>query len=95
MIQELKSSAPSISFGFGLTETSLSVDMSVTVWLSTIYNQSVYSFQLVAAGATIIKVSNYEYRLTYSTPGSKDIYLNVSTKEKQTLKSNTITVIVK
>jgi len=96
MIQELKTATPFITFGYGLTQMSVPGGTSVTVWLNTMFDQSVYSFQLVYSGATMVKISNYEYRITYNTPGAHNIYLNVSfsasAKDKQTLKSNTITV---
>jgi len=96
MIQELKNITPFVSFGFGLTRAEINVATPVTVWLDTLYNQSEFDFTIVANGATVVKVSNYEFRLAYVTTGNREIYLNVGTKDKvTTLKSNTLTIIVK
>lgn len=94
MIEELKNIRPFISFGSGVTQREVQAGETVTVWLGTLYNQNIYSFTLVAGG-TVHKVSNYEYRVTYTTPGTHTIYLVVNTKVKGSdLQSNTITLNV-
>lgn len=94
MIEELKNIKPFISFGNGITQKEVQAGETVTVWLGTLYNQNIYSFTLVSGG-TVQKVSNYEYRITITAPGTHSIYMVVNTKVKGSdLQSNTITLNV-
>jgi plastocyanin len=94
MIEQLKNAPPFIDFGFGRTHLQVAVGEPVTVWLNTLYNQDVYSFNLTARG-TITKISNYEYEVMYTQPGSYEVKLGVSTSNKKvSLESNVLTLIV-
>lgn len=94
MIEQLKTIKPFISFGNGVTQKEIQSGQTVTVWLGTLYNQNIYSSTLVTGG-TVQKVSNYEYRVTFTAPGTHSIYLVVTTKVKGSdLQSNTITLNV-
>jgi len=94
MIQELKNITPFISFGFGLTRAEINVATPITVWLDTLYNQSEFEFTIGANGATVNKISNYEYRLTYTSTGYKEVVMNIGTKDKNFLRSNTLILTV-
>ncbi|MCR5863062.1 hypothetical protein LRS05_13410 [Flavobacterium sp. J372] len=95
MIHELRNTPPFIDFGFGITQHTVGVGQIATVWLSTLYNQDVYNTGLNANGAVITRVSSFEYEVTYSTPGTYEISLNVgSNTRKISLQSNTITLTV-
>lgn len=95
MIQELKNIKPFVSFGFGVTKTEVNTNTPITVWVDTLYNQDEFEFFIGANGATVNKISNYEYILTYATTGYKEVVINVGTKDKQlNLRSNTLIVTV-
>lgn len=95
MIHALRTTTPFIDLGFGITQQEVPAGTPVTVWVNTLYNQEVYSFTLTAPGAVITKISNYEYSLTYATPGTYTISLGVSnTGKKTSLASNILTITV-
>ncbi|MGV3459906.1 MAG: hypothetical protein ACO1N9_05555 [Flavobacterium sp.] len=95
MIHELRNAAPFIDFGFGVTAQTANVGDKVTVWLSTLYNEGVYQTGLNASGGNVTKISDYEYEVSYATPGTYEISLAVgSTVRKISLQSNTITLTV-
>lgn len=95
MIQQLKTLTPFISFGFGVTQQQVAANTPVTVWLNTLYNQDAYTFTLLAAGAAVTQISNYEYVVTYPATGTYTISITVATPDKKiSLTSNILTVIV-
>jgi len=95
MIQQLKTAAPIITFGFGVTQTQVAAGQPVTIWLSTLYNQLAYTFRLAAVGGQITKISNYEYSVTYSAKGSYTINVTVNSTDKTiSLVSNTLNLTV-
>lgn len=95
MINQLKTLPPFIDFGFGKTQQQVTVGTPVTVWLNTLYNQETYSFTLHATGAAVTRISNYEYVVTYPTPGTYTVSMGVGTANKKiSLASNTLTLIV-
>ena len=94
MIQQLKNIPPFIDFGFGITQVQVTAGQPVTVWLTTLYNQDVYTFSLTAQG-TVTKISNYEYVVAQTQPGTYTIKLGVNTSDKKiSLVSNILTLIV-
>jgi hypothetical protein len=95
MIQEIRSAQPFIDFGFGITQHTVGIGQTAVIWLSTLYNQDAYNTGLNANGATITRISPFEYEVIYSTPGTYEINLNVgSNTRKISLQSNTITLTV-
>lgn len=95
MIQELRNTKPFIDFGLGITATTVKTGEAVTVWLSTLYNADVYETGLTSPGGTSTKISDYEYEVSYATPGTHEISLTVSsTARKISLQSNTLTLTV-
>lgn len=94
MIAEARNIQPYIEFENGFTEVTPVKGVPVTVWLNTLFNTGMYTFDLVSDGI-IEKVSDYEYRVTISTIGEHNVYLNVIAKDKHTvLKSNELTIII-
>ncbi|KAF2518259.1 hypothetical protein E0W68_09550 [Flavobacterium salilacus subsp. salilacus] len=96
MIQEIKNRPPYIH----ITDLKISfpVGENITVWLSGQYNEAEYNYSLTAIGAaTNEKVSNYEYSLTYDTPGTYTLFAVLTgkgaTKGKE-LTSNILTLTV-
>lgn len=69
-------SAPRISFGFGLTEKTITLGESVTVWLDTVYNPGTVSIEMDITTKT--KVSDYQYTVTPDAVGLLEITLEVS-----------------
>ena len=96
MIQEIRSTPPFIDFGFGITETTIATGKPATVWLSTLYNQDDYIVLLAAFnGGTVTPVSNYQFKVSYTTPGTYQLQITVYTKAKNiSLASNILTLIV-
>lgn len=95
MIQQLATITPFIDFGFGLTNKEIVAEKPITIWLNTIYNQEVYSFTLIATGAAVTKISNYEYVVAYPLPGTYELKMIVGTANKKiSLESNILNVIV-
>jgi hypothetical protein len=95
MIQEIKSTTPVIDFGFGLSSLTALVGVPVTVWLQSLHNKDSYDFSINAADALVIKVSDYQYSITFSTPGIRGVIMNVGTKDKlKGYVSNQITITV-
>jgi hypothetical protein len=94
MINQFQNLQPFIDFGFGLTHKSIPAGASVTVWLTTLYNTEAYNVNLAAQGS-VTKVSDYEYNITFNTPGLYEINMIASAKKKKiSLQSNVITVNV-
>lgn len=94
MINDLKHLPPAIDFGFGTTKTQATVGQPVTVWLQTLYNKEAYIFYLQCTG-TVTKISDYQYRVTFSTPGEHTIQLAVTPKTKAAgLQSNILDLTV-
>jgi hypothetical protein len=95
MIKKLKSIQPAIDFGNGNTTMQISTGETVTVWLSTLYNQEAYSFNLQADGLQAIRISDYEYRVTPALPGSYTLQMAIISIDKTiSLTSNTLTLTV-
>ncbi|AXG73946.1 hypothetical protein DVK85_06685 [Flavobacterium arcticum] len=95
MITPLSNIKPFINFGFGTTSKQAATGETVTIWLDTIYNQKAYTFNTNAQDATITKISNYEYHLTYTQPGNYQVSLTANTIDKTTsLESNILTLTV-
>ena len=96
MIAQLKTITPVIDLGFGSTQQEVTAGTPITVWLNTIYNQEVYSFSLMATGAAVTKISDYEYVVAYPLPGMYEVKMIVGTADKKiSLESNILNVIVK
>lgn len=96
MITELRSITPLIDFGFGIMARNAAIGETVTVWMNTIYNRD-YSSNISydTTKASMIKISDYEYQLTYNEAGNHDISIDVTGKDKSLkLSSNTITLTV-
>ena len=94
MISDLKTLTPSIDFGLGLTTLQAQAGQPVTVWLQTLYNQQAYTFILQCTG-TVTKVSNYQYKVTFATPGTYTLQLAVTPVNKGTsLMSNILDLTV-
>lgn len=95
MIHELRNTPPFIDFGFGITGKTIPRGETVTVWQSTLYNESVYQTALNAPDGEVTKISDFEYTVVYNTPGVYQLSLVVgSTIRKISLQSNTITLTV-
>lgn len=90
MIHENRTLIPEIDFGLGHKEKTVETGEVITVWLSTIYNQSVYSITLLCAGG-VKRVSDFEYEVTFDAPGTYYISMEVNTHDKKiNLKSNSL-----
>ena len=96
MILELRNKTPFITFGFNRITKTASTGEVIDVWLNTLYNEVSYSDRTITAPtATVTKVNNYHYQLTYSTTGSKTIDLEVESKRNNIkLNSNTINITI-
>jgi len=95
MINSIQQVPPQIDFGFGATAKGVSRNTTVTIWLSTLYNEDAYSFTLLSQYGSVIKNSNYEYLLTLAQPGSYSISLAVTQKATGIrLMSNTLTLTI-
>jgi len=95
MIIDVKNSPPIINFDFGFNEKTVQAGVPVTVWLQSLFNQDEHTFTIQFEGAALVKVSNYEYQLTYSAQGVHSISLVVSSKDKRkNITSNTLTLTV-
>ncbi|KOS07005.1 hypothetical protein AM493_13910 [Flavobacterium akiainvivens] len=95
MIHALTHTLPAISFGFGQIEKTAAVNLPLTVWLDTLYRLDAYTFTLAAAGATVTKISNYEYTVVYPTPGSYTISMTVNNVAKTiSLESNILSITI-
>lgn len=96
MIQEYRNLTPFIDLGFGLESGKAAINEVITVWLSTIYDDE-YSSNISynATKASLVKVSDYEYQLTFTEPGEYEVFIVVSDMSKTlNFKSNTITLTV-
>ena len=89
MITDLKTIAPAIDFGLGLTTLQAQAGQPVTVWLQTLYNRQAYTFILQCTG-TVTKVSNYQYRVTFATPGNYTLQMAVTPVSKGTTRMSNI-----
>lgn len=86
---------PQIDLGFGVTQKSVGVQNAVTVWLNTLYNEDAYSFVLLLSQGSYTKMSDYEYILYYTQPGTYTISLIVTQKATgMRLESNTLTLTI-
>lgn len=95
MINQLKTLPPFIDYGLGITQQQVTAGTPVTVWLNTLYNQETYSFLLHAVGAAVTRISNYEYTITATIPGTYTITMTIGTANKKiSLASNILTLIV-
>lgn len=93
MIHELKTLTPYIVFNGGVTLHRATAGQAVNVWLETLYNAQAYTFTLTAVGGTVTKISGYEYRVTYTSPGAYSIYITVNSADKKiSLKSNILEI---
>jgi len=94
MIVQAQAPIPIIDFGYGLSQKTMQAGTPVTVWLNTPYLPG-NTMTLNFTAATLVKVSDYQYQLTYSGAGTHDIYITVSSADKtKNTNSNTITLIV-
>lgn len=92
MIENIRYLTPYIDFGFGITTKNARLNDTVTVWLSTLYNQEAYSFSFVGPG-TVTKITNYQYTITHNVPGTYNLQLIVTLKATSTrLESNLLTL---
>ncbi len=82
MIYEMRHMPPYINFSNGNTAFTGKQGETATVWLNTLYNQAAYDFTLLATGARVVKISDYEYQVLYTEKGSYKIKLTVQGKEK-------------
>lgn len=82
MIYEMRNMPPYINFSNGNTAFTGKQGETATVWLNTLYNQATYNFTLLATGAAVVKISDYEYQVSYTEKGSYKIQLTVNGKEK-------------
>lgn len=95
MITELLHVTPDIDFGFGWQHATTGISYPVTVWLNTVYNSNDYTVAFVAPpGSKTTKLSDYEYSISYNTPGAYELQLEVYTRSGLKLISNTITLTV-
>ena len=96
MILELRNKTPFITFGFNRITKTASTGEVIDVWLNTLYNEVSYPNRVITAPtATVTKVNNYHYQLTYSTTGNKTIDLDIQNERKDiTLNSNTINITI-
>ncbi|MCO6147520.1 hypothetical protein [Flavobacterium sp. NRK1] len=93
-IQHIK---PSIDFGFGATQKREETYTPVTLWLSTLYNTSAYTFEVLfpPSGGSLQKISDYEYRITYVDSGTYEISMAVTQKATGIrLVSNPVTLTI-
>lgn len=94
MISEYKNLVPAIDFGLGLNTVTVPAGQPVTVWLQTLYNQQAYTFALQTTGA-VNKISNYQYTVTFATPGTYTLQLAVTPADKSiALMSNILDLTV-
>jgi len=95
MIQQLKTITPAIDLGFGITQKQVATSIPVTVWLNTLYNSQAYTCSIFALGATVNKISNYQYNVTYATPGNYTVNMSVNSIDKTiSLASNILNITV-
>ncbi|MFL9845079.1 hypothetical protein [Flavobacterium rhizosphaerae] len=95
MINNIKKIPPRITFGSGLTTYEIPAGTPVTVWQQTLYNSKVYFCNLSVTGATVKKISNYEFIVTYNTPGNYQLSLSVISSNKTiSLESNILNLTV-
>lgn len=96
MIVEYRTLIPFIDFGFGYDTKTAAIGEPVTVWLNTIYNPGYSSFiSYDTTKASMVKISEYEYQLTYTEAGTHEIFIDISARDKALkLTSNTITLTV-
>jgi hypothetical protein len=94
MILELRNKTPFITFGFNRISKTASTGEVIDVWLNTLYNEVSYPNRVITAPtATVTKVNNYHYRLTYGSAGAKTVYLDVQDAPKDiTLTSNILNI---
>lgn len=95
MIGTIQSIAPKIDFGQGRVTLQAQAGQPVVVWLQTVYNKSYYTFTLQTTG-TVIKISDYEYHVTFSTPGTYTVQMAVAraNKKETPLMSNILDLTV-
>ena len=94
MIHAIRNVVPAIDFGHGITTKEITAGQPVIVWLQTIYNRQAYDFML-QCGGSVNKISDYEYAVTFATPGSYALKLVISSKDKSiTLQSNILNLTV-
>jgi len=95
MIHQFKYQTPFISFGFGVTQKTVTAGTPLTIWLVTLYNESEYTFSLTGGGGAINAVSNYEYSISNLSRGTYTFSMRVTTKDKHTsLDSNVLTLTI-
>lgn len=97
MILELRNKKPFINFGFNRIKESVFVGEVVNVWLNTLYNETSYPIRGISApDATVTRINNYHYALTYNSSGNKTIQLEVQDEPKKlVLMSNVLNIEVK
>lgn len=94
MITQLRAVTPTIFFGLGFTERTISLGETVTVWIATIYNTEEY--KVTIDGASMMKITDFEYQFTPGAIGTYEISLFMEAENFgiETEPSNTITLTV-
>lgn len=90
MIIELRTKTPFIHYGFHNIKRKAIVGEVVDIYLKTSYNQNSYDeFKLIAfSSSSLVKISDYHYKVTYDTDGLKQITSEVKNKGQKELNSN-------
>lgn len=97
MIVDYRFKKPFIHLGFNRTQGTFATGENISIYLKTLYNQNVYEpVNVIAGGATINKVSEYQYDLVYIDSGAKSISVEIESKPFLTgkIQSNIININV-
>ena len=87
---------PIVTFDFGELSKEVNVDEFFDVWIKPAFNLNEFTLQLNAANATVVKVSNHQYRLKYATSGNHEIKASAVSRNRKTEQvSNSLTINVK
>lgn len=91
IVDNLNIPRPIITFGSGFTEWTLALGESVDVWLNNIYNTDYVVLTIEHPDA--VKISDYQWRITPSSPGEQYVTLTVNKNGAESA-SNTLTLTV-
>lgn len=92
MILEARKRTPFVHFGFNETYKTAIVNEVVDIYLKTIYSpEFLTDFELLTSGtASIVKVSNYHYKITHTAQGTVNISLKIEKDDPKELNSNVL-----
>lgn len=91
MIFQNRNKVPFIHFGFNSQSKTVAVGNEVIIWQTQIYNPADYDPLIIADGSpTVVTEGLNKSVLTFGTAGSYAIRLDVSTKDKRSVKQSNI-----